>query len=106
MTVLASRRAFLGYLAASPVFTLVSRAYAQLAGIGEREVAARALELVAGGPGISPEDRQRALVFEAKLLVEMGLLEAAIHVYERFLRDYPESPTSAIVQGRLAKLRA
>ncbi|MCZ6584483.1 MAG: alpha-hydroxy acid oxidase [Gammaproteobacteria bacterium] len=46
MTVLASRRAFLGYLAASPVFTPMSRAYAQLAGIGEDRVIDNAADAI------------------------------------------------------------
>ncbi len=46
MTVLASRRAFLGYLAASPAFTPMSCAYAQLAGIGEDRVIDNAADAI------------------------------------------------------------
>ncbi len=41
-----------------------------------------------------------------KLLAEMGLPDAAMLVYEDFLREFPTSSKSSIVREKLAKIRA
>ena len=76
-----------------------------LVAMGEPEIASRSFELLASDPSTTVADRQKALIQEAKLLTEMGLPEAAAHVYEAFLRDYPEGAPSEVVREKLAKLR-
>ena len=77
-----------------------------LAALGEHEVAALSLQLIAEAPETSTIDRQKALIFEAKLLTEMGLPDAAMLAYEDFLRNFPDSSKSSVVREKLAKIRA
>lgn len=73
--------------------------------LGELEVAARALELSSAEVGTPASEREKMLLYEARLLVAMNLQHAAIHLYEGFLREFPGSPSRSIVAERLAKLR-
>ncbi len=77
-----------------------------LVAMGEQEIAARSFELLAMDPSTSVADRQKALIQEAKLLTGMGLPEVAVHVYEAFLRDYPDGPSTEATCEKLANLRA
>jgi regulator of sirC expression with transglutaminase-like and TPR domain len=72
--------------------------------LGEADIAAQALELVIDSPGIAPELRQKALLYEARFLLVLDLDHAAIHVYERFLREYPDVPGAGVVKEKLDKL--
>ena len=76
-----------------------------LENLGELEVAARALELSSAEVGTPASEREKMLLYEARLLVAMNLQHAAIHLYEGFLREFPGSPSRSIVAERLAKLR-
>lgn len=76
-----------------------------LAARGERDIAARCLELVAAEPGVEPDSRAAALLYEARLLTELGLPEAAERVYETLIHSHPANPKSEIAESRLAQLR-
>ena len=71
--------------------------------MGERDIAARSLELVREDPLTSHEDREKTLVYEAKLLRDLGLPDAAEVVYDQFLGDYANSPRAAVVREKLAR---
>lgn len=71
--------------------------------LGKLDLAARALELAAEVPGIEA-DRERALLRQAMLLEAMGISDAAVHVYEKLLREHPSS--RVIVEAKLARCRA
>ncbi len=75
-----------------------------LADRGEYDVAARCLELAAAEPCVDRDTRATALLYQAKLLVEMGLPEAAEMVYEQLIRSEPECPLAEIAAARLEKL--
>jgi membrane associated rhomboid family serine protease len=76
-----------------------------LAERGDLNVAARCLELAAEAPGADPELRATALLYEAKLLIELGFKDAAVKVYEELVCSHPTSPRSEVARSRLAQLR-
>jgi membrane associated rhomboid family serine protease len=71
--------------------------------IGELEIAARALEQIAETAGIEAADREKALLHQGKLLVALGLDDAASHVYERLLREHPQTALREIVEAKLGR---
>jgi membrane associated rhomboid family serine protease len=77
-----------------------------LEGIGELEIAARALEQVVASAQAQPDEREKALLYEARLLLGLDLDHAAFHVYEDFLRTFPDSPARPVVEEKLAKLES
>ncbi len=76
-----------------------------LAARGERDIAARCLELAAAEPNLDPDSRATALLYEARLLTELELAEAAEKVYEGLIHSQPIHPKTEIAESRLAQLR-
>jgi TolA-binding protein len=74
--------------------------------IGAVDAAARALELAAEAPGIEAADRERALLRQAQLLASMSLQEAATHVYEKLVREYPGGSASSEAKLQLSRAGA
>ncbi len=49
-------------------------------------------------------ERATALLYQAKLLTDMGLNEASARVYEEYLWSFPETDEAEIARARLALL--
>jgi len=75
-----------------------------LAALGERRIAAEALERTVQDPGVRASHRAQGLAYLGKLLVELGLPEAAEHSFSRLLSEFPEHPSCDIARSYLEKL--
>jgi membrane associated rhomboid family serine protease len=76
-----------------------------LVDLGKCDIAARALELAAQDPGIDRDAHATALLYQAKLLTELKLPEAAEEIYRELMDSDPESPQTEIAKARLDSLR-
>jgi membrane associated rhomboid family serine protease len=76
-----------------------------LVNLGEYDIAARALELAAQDPDIDRDARATALLYQGKLLAELGLPEAAEKIYKDLMNSAPESSQAEIAGARLDGLR-
>jgi membrane associated rhomboid family serine protease len=72
--------------------------------LDEHDLAARSLELAAARPDVDSEARWKALLYEARLLREMGLGEAAEVRYRRLIAEAPGSDAARIARIKLGHL--
>jgi len=76
-----------------------------LAGILQRnhdlDTAARCLEMAASDPNATPQIKERATFQNALLLERMGFDEAALGVYQSYLKQYPDGEGAAKARMRL-----
>jgi membrane associated rhomboid family serine protease len=76
-----------------------------LAQRGEKDIAARCLELAVAEPGVDSSLRATALLYEARLLTELDLPDAAEKVYEELIQWRPAGAQNEIAEVRLAQMR-